>query len=348
MSDPYTKPEQLDLLKPLLTLARDQDRADAAHIARLRPLTPKKQTLCDKGKVLLHIYSKLADPNTGLIEKDEKTYVTKSQLSIAIRELKSSSGIGLAAENGANFYKDFIRLLTRNLRWPNELHLLGVTARQAFGKTRIFQFIRYANGQVEPLPNEFPHDNISPEATVVSSDAITPVEKEFANKGGSFVAKVLRRCDIPGLHLRKSQPFDGAEILSFTHIDDNLKGTTEIDSFYVAEMVIKGRTVRVLVSVEIKRQEEVVLGNQVRSQIVRLSHAAKDTDADPGYRRAEYVIALAVAPREIAGKPALCVWSLKPVDVRDGARLSHDEAYLLDIEIAGQEAFRLDSFLDIY
>jgi hypothetical protein len=175
------------------------------------------------------------------------------------------------------------------------------------------------------------------------------LELDFLSPRGGSVSKVISAFDLIGQHLRRYQPFANGEIKRVKNLEDNIKGKmVEIDSMYGTDMMIDGEVKRVLISIEIKRMDEVVIGDQVRAQLLKLAHHAKAKKASQAYKAVEYVIGMAVAPRKINGKNTMCVWSLKPIAVRDAAQILQDQPHQLDIEIASKEAFQFSKQLDIF
>src|ERR1700691_5803930 len=106
-------------------------------------MSPLKES--EKPKVIEYLYRRF---ETGELEDG---VVDSDRLIEAIKSTKAKLG----SANPANFLKDIVRSTNANAIWPDDLKKGRITARQRYGAKRAFQFIRYGEGQEQPLADRF-------------------------------------------------------------------------------------------------------------------------------------------------------------------------------------------------
>ncbi len=302
----------------------------------------------DKTALFLYLFRQRWDFGKNDFISLEATFVTERDILQAIDKLKH---LKLKATNAFNVMKDTLRAKDCNAKWPKLLRELRITARQVYGRPGqglVFQFRRYKPDQIVAFPNEFDHAEIC-DITTISSLSVPEVVRDFANKSGSYVSRVLFYTELIRLHLMTRTDAE-IEFLFDTvqHIEDNVKTTPEIDSVYSVDFLQNGERKTALISVEIKSFKERILGDQIRGQIAALSRKSQDKKSPLGYQKAVCVIAIALAPEIINGEIALCVYSLEPVSVEAGSQFQRDNAHALDFDIVARQAVRFEPALDIF
>jgi hypothetical protein len=278
----------------------------------------------------------------------EAEVVTSQDL---LAQLRKSNSIKLTGINTPNFFKDFIRFVTCNDRWPGELKERRITARQLYSeqsKGLLFRFAMYEGEQTVPFPNEFPWEEIT-EARQVCTDTLPLLVRMGASSRGGYVSNVISSLDIVKSHFERFPPFGGDNFLrDILRIEDGLKGKPELDILFAAHYDRGGRDVIVLIAVELKGKTENVLGNQIRGQVVRLGAMAANRNSPELFRKAEYVLSLALAPRLVLDDYKLCAWSLDPFSIKLAQGYDQNTAHQMPIRLRGVEALELLPTLDIY
>lgn len=288
------------------------------------------------------------DPANRCFLCPEAEIVTSQDL---LDQIRKSNSVKLTGVNTPNFFKDFIRYLTCNDRWPNELKELRITARQLYsegGKGWLFRFAMYEPDQTVPFPNEFAWEHISDFRTINTEVLPTLVRKAASNRGG-YVSNVVSSLDVVGSHFERYPPFgDGSVLKNVCRIEDGLKGKPELDILFAAECNVGNRDRTVLISVEMKGRTENVLGNQIRGQAVRLGAMALSKKSPELFRDAEFVVPLILAPRLLQGDYKLCAWSLEPLTIRSLQEYDQNTAHNMPFRLRGVEAIELYPALAIY
>lgn len=282
-------------------------------------------------------------PLTNGIKNEAESYITDKQVLESAARLRAAGKITLKATNPFNIFKDAIRSLNRNSRYSARLHDLKITSRQVYGtggSGMVLQFMPYKPWQINPFPNFFPHHEIGSVETL-SSASMSAKQRHYTNGTGSSIAKVLEHLNVIGSHFTRFPPFDGCRVVSVDHVGNDLKGVPEIDALYDVVFEMPGGTfVTAYVTVEIKDRSEVVLEDQVRGQMVRVSHEVMQKKLR-SLSPVEYVIGMAVAPREIAGdQNALCIWSLEPIRIARASDYVQAAAHEMPFTIRSEEAVR--------
>jgi hypothetical protein len=278
----------------------------------------------------------------------EAEIVTSQDL---LDQLRKSNSVRLTGVNTPNFFKDFIRYLTCNDRWPKELKELRITARQLYSEGRkgwLFRFAKYEPDQSVPFPNEFPWQDISDFRTIDTGVLPALVRKGASNRGG-YVSNVISSLDVVGSHFEQYPPFEESALLrNVCRIEDGLKGKPELDILFAAECIMGRRDLTVLIAVEMKGRTENVLGNQIRGQVARLGAMAKNAKSPELFREAEFVLSLALAPRYLQGGYKLCAWSLDPFTINFAQQYDQNTAHRMPLRLRGVEALELSPSLAIY
>jgi hypothetical protein len=288
------------------------------------------------------------DPRNRCFLGAESEIVTSQDL---LDQIRKSNSVKLTGVNTPNFFKDFIRYLRCNDRWPSELKDLRITARQLYSEGRkgwLFRFARYEPDQTVPFPNEFAWEGIS-EFRTINTDVLPALVKKGASNRGGYVSNVISSLDIVGSHFERYPPFEsGAFLKNVCRIEDGLKGKPELDILFAAEYTLRDRDVTVLIPVEMKGRTENVLGNQIRGQAVRLGSMALNKKAPELFREAEFVVPLVLAPRFLQGSYKLCAWSLAPFTIKTLQQYDQNTAHQMPFRLHGVEALELSPHLAIY
>jgi hypothetical protein len=90
-----------------------------------------------------------------VLSAENRTIATFQDVREAINFCNEKYGNSLKTDNPANFMKDLLRGGNASTNWPARLKERRITGRQITGEDRIFEFVPYVEGQVEPFPNPF-------------------------------------------------------------------------------------------------------------------------------------------------------------------------------------------------
>jgi len=238
--------------------------------------------------------------------------VHNSEIQEAITILAADYGLSLSAGNPANFLKDWLRMESRNDQWPQLLKDKRITARQAFGKGAVFDFVPYAPGQTEPFPDDF---------TLPDGAAIHVIEAVSL----SSAARALGRADESWLiqvsvHQRVLQThfaiYSDLEVIDLFHLQNTLKGPTEVDAVFLLILRSESGPTQALVTFEAKMNDP-ILPDQIRNQI---AYMAKRCSSEPALSEIKLIVPVAAASREKQyGKGVIGVFEMEPISVAEGA-----------------------------
>jgi len=219
---------------------------------------PKK--LSEKPKVFEHLYGLVED---GTITGD---IILSDDIIAAIKK----TGADLSPRNPANFLKDIIRNNNANVVWPQSLKDKGITARQRYGDRRVFQFVKYKEGQTEPFPNRFVPDTNTPEY-LVQSASVPFAARQLGRKEESWVTQIAVYLRLIETQLAVFSPLR-ALVRDVTHLQMGMKTQPEIDAVYVASFgkteSLKSETnLHLSVTCEAKQDKERILEDQIKEQV---------------------------------------------------------------------------------
>ncbi|RWO57075.1 hypothetical protein [Mesorhizobium sp.] len=238
--------------------------------------------------------------------------ITNSELQEAIATLRGDLGLTLSVSNPANFLKDWLRMDTRNEQWPDLLRQGRYTARQAFGKGAVFDFVPYAPGQAEPFPDNFtlPADaNIH----VVEAVSLSSAARALGRADESWLIQV-------SVHQRVLQThfaiYSDLDVIDLFHLQNTLKGPTEVDAVFLLILRATAGLKKALVTFEAKMNDP-ILPDQIRNQV---AYMAKRCASEPALSDVELIVPVAAASRaKQYGKGVIGVFEMEPIPVSEGA-----------------------------
>ena len=172
----------------------------------------------------------------------------------------------LSIGNPANFLKDFIRKDTCNANWPSHLAKARITARQVYGDTQVFEFVRFRDNDPVPFPNRFDPVRSVP----VEFESLTiPVEaRKLGRRDEPWLIQVAVSQRLIATHLAIQAAKAGLSVESLAHLQVSVKTQPEIDATFVATIQPKtGSRRRAYVTVEAKQYGERILEHQIREQV---------------------------------------------------------------------------------
>jgi len=211
-----------------------------------------------------------------------ETLVTLAQVKAAIeyvnRDLK---GAVLSSSNPANFFKDFIRKSkSANNNWPTELKELRWTAEQRTGGNNCFEFVPFAEDQVEPFGDPYQPSSKTP-VHRMQSITIPKVSRDLGRKDEQWLVQVAVQQGIIPTHLALHSQHQVEEIV---HLQSSMKlRKTEIDALFMARLKVDGRTATALITCEAKHSESIL-----PDQIVNQANAALES------KKSDMVIPMAI------------------------------------------------------
>lgn len=253
------------------------------------------------------LFERRYDKATGVFTPQT---VTSDELQDVIVTLRAESGISLSVGNPANFLKDFLRSKTRNEQWPAEIAAAGYTARQSYSEGRVFDFVPYAPGQTVPFPDEFELPENAP-IHRVESVSLPSAARALGRGDESWLIQVCVHQRVLQTHFAL---FSDIEVVDLFHLQNNLKGTPEIDAVFLLSFKSDGVFKKALVTLEAKRNEP-VLPNQIRNQIAIM---ARQTTLRAGLADIEFVVPVAAATIDRGGERVIAIFEMQPVAVADG------------------------------
>lgn len=137
----------------------------------------------------------------------------------------------LSKSNPANFLKDIVRKQTANLNWPKTLTAAGITARQLYGDTRVFQFRSFDPGQSEPFPDRF-YPTASTPVHKLQSASVPFAARQLGRKEESWLMQVVAALHLIETQLAIFSPLR-TRLRDVTHLQMSMKTQPEIDAVYL-------------------------------------------------------------------------------------------------------------------
>jgi hypothetical protein len=197
----------------------------------------------------------------------------------------------LSTSNPANFLKDLIRADSANKNWPTRLTARKVTARQIYGKRRVFEFVPFKDNQIVPFPVEFSHEGAKEHH--LTTLGLSRMSREFACSDETWVAGLV--ADIRLIETQLSL-FSPHRLLvgDVAMLQIGKKKQPEIDLLYAAEYMDGCAAI----SCEIKREGERILPDQIRAQVDQALTISP---------RFHMVVPVAIQPVRIKGDAAIHV-----------------------------------------
>lgn len=261
----------------------------------------------EKPLVFSALFERRYDKGTGVFTPQT---VTSDELQDLIVAMRADSGISLSVGNPANFLKDFLRSKTRNEQWPSEIAAAGYTARQSYSEGRVFDFVPYASDQTVPFPDEFELPASAP-IHRIESVSLPSVARALGRGDESWLIQVCVHQRILQAHFALFSDIDTVDLF---HLQNNMKGTPEIDAVFLLSFNSGGASKKALVTLEAKRNEP-VLPDQIRNQIAII---ARQTTLRPGLADIEFVVPVAAATIDRNGSRVIAIFEMQPIPVADG------------------------------
>jgi hypothetical protein len=177
----------------------------------------------------------------------------------------------LSTKNPANFFKDFIRKRSVNSNWPEIIWNDRFTAKQRYGKTRVFQFIKCSDDRTVPFPDRFPPDES--EIYRIQAASLPFEARQLGREEETWLTQVAVDLRIVETHLSLFSPEHWRKRLrSVTHLQMGMKTQPEIDAVFLARYGTSGQFSSdgdeyVLVTCEAKQRTERILEDQILEQV---------------------------------------------------------------------------------
>jgi hypothetical protein len=232
------------------------------------------------------------------LSEEQRTVATFDDVGSAIRHCNEEFGNDLKADNPANFMKDLLRGGNASKNWPQCLTEIGITGRQLTGGNRIFEFVKFSEGQVEPFPNPFELNGEEREL-IIQSLSIPLTTKSLGRLDESWLIQVAVNLRVLETHFAN---LSKRKVLELNHLQTGIKlNRTEIDSLFLA--VIEGEggeLLNALVTCEAKQQKDPILGDQIVRQVVSAYQSVKALDLNVG-------MIIPIALKAVKGREAIYV-----------------------------------------
>jgi len=245
-----------------------------------------------------------------LLSDGGRRTVSFDDLSKAIRHCNDNRGTSLSPNNPANFLKDLLRGSNPSRNWPQRLADMRITAKQAKGENRVFEFIDYAVNQSEPFPNPF-EIGLEEAPLTLQSVSLPLTSKSLGRTDESWLVQVAVHLRVLEAHFVNRSKLDIREV---THLQVGVKlGKSEVDSLYLAIVQTeKGERVNALVTCEAKQSKDPIIADQIVEQIVSASSSVEKLDL--GVK-----LVIPVAIKAVAKEGAITVFEFEPWTIADAA-----------------------------
>ncbi len=192
--------------------------------------------------------------------------VTSDRLLKAIKIARARLG----RANPANFLKDIVRSENANFNWPDKLKEKRISARQRYGGTRVFQFVPYGDGQVEPFPDRFlPNEGI--QVHTVQSASMSFVARQLGRREETWLTQITVNLRLVESQLSIFSPLR-RRVRDVTHLQMGMKTQPEIDAVFLAsfgqtENLESATDLHMLIPCEAKQLGQRILEDQIREQV---------------------------------------------------------------------------------
>lgn len=267
---------------------------------------------------------------------DPYSVVTSGEVVSAIRSLKRRGSVKLSEKNPANFLKDVLRQKTRNATWHTVLKAEGVSARQVYGKGRVFAFRKFEGDLPFPVHKAFDEEGL-PAPHIVETLSIPRAARRLATgENEAALLQIMADQNILARHFALTDHPE-LETLDARLLMHGMKGTPEIDALYLMTHGPEGDEHRSLVTLEAKGDAP-ILEDQVRHQIVRLAKLCRE---DPDYEalKVQSIVGVACRYGPKMGRNAttgdgdkrLVIFDLEPQSIANAYAYA-DKAYELKIK----------------
>ncbi|HWE46032.1 MAG TPA: hypothetical protein VG407_08380 [Caulobacteraceae bacterium] len=152
--------------------------------------------------------------------------------------------------------KDYLRLVSRNDAWPDEIWHAGYTASQRTGGGQCFEFVKSTRDV--PFPDDFAPTGKEP-VFIVQTLSLPLATREILRMDEQSLAQVVVKLNVLE-HLLSSAPPDVREgTIELTHLQNNVKlRATEIDALYKVTAIAKGASESGLMTVEVKLKDPII------------------------------------------------------------------------------------------
>jgi hypothetical protein len=264
-----------------------------------------------------------------VLSAEDRTTATFDDVREAIKFCNDKFGNTLKTDNPANFMKDLLRGGNASLNWPERLKQLKITGRQVTGEDRIFEFVRYPEGQTDPFPNPFEPQG-SEQELVIQSVSMPLATKSLGRTDESWLIQVAVQLKVLETHFAS---LSAAGVVELTHLQTGVKlNRTEIDSLFLAVTDRpEGNRTHALVTCEAKQQKDPILGSQVIEQIASAYSSVKNLDL-------QIASVIPVALKALKNRAAIYVAEFEPWTADEAAA---DESDRKELVVSCSAVYRL-------
>lgn len=212
----------------------------------------------DKTEVIRSLFEKHWDP---VDQRLTKTLMTLEDVAEAIRECNRKDGKARSDKNPANFLKDVVRSRKASEIWPSMIAALRYTGDQRTGAGDSFEFVPYADGQIEPFPDLY-RPTAETRHIDLQSVSMSLASKELGRSDEAWLVQTAVKLRVVEQHMATVSALHVHEI---THLQMTVKlRATEIDAIYLATIP---KITKALITCEAKNGSERILTGQIINQV---------------------------------------------------------------------------------
>jgi hypothetical protein len=278
-----------------------------------------------KIKVVEYLYQTLAAEN--------RSVATIADVRDAIIHCNAAYGLTLSPSNPANFMKDLVRGKNASTNWPESLKVLKIGGRQRVGEGRVFEFVPYAEGQLDPFENSFARsENLEP--IPLQSISLPLAAKSLGRGDESWLIQVAVELRVIEQHFAIRSGKALPRVLEVTHLQIGVKlGNSEVDALFLAVCETDvGARINALITCEAKQLRERIVGHQIVGQVVAANRSVKLAGIEIG-------MILPIAIQAVDDPPG-CIYVAEFAPWRsDEAEVAEEE--LNDLELAAEGMYAL-------
>lgn len=193
------------------------------------------------------------------------------------------TGAKLSDGNAANFLKDLIRKKTVVQNWPDELIAAKISARQRYGKKRVFQFFEHDVRWPSPFP-DWHAPCASTTVYSVQSVSMDSLARSLGRSEESSLTQIVVNLHLVHTQLALFSPLESRErVLDVRHLQMGVKTQPEIDAAFVATYRSEsgGDHRNTFITLEAKQRDERILIDQIREQVSKAFEITKHLDDPP-------------------------------------------------------------------
>lgn|SRR5262249_14340617 len=222
----------------------------------------------EKTVVIDYLWDLLAEEGKG------RMVVLRDDVTTAIQHCNKEHRLSLSTGNPANFMKDVVRGDNASDFWPERLTEMRIGARQRPGGQRVFEFVKFADGQTEPFPNRYTaHDGLTP--APIEAVSLSLAKRSLGRKDESWLIQVAVELRLVQTHFatRSTLP-----VIEVSHLQTGVKlGTSEIDALFLAHLRTGAGNIpaKLLVTCEAKQEGQRILEHQLIEQVVAASRSVR-------------------------------------------------------------------------